>query len=424
MKKKLWMTFGPLLIAGAVFLFILFGPSSIFGGVSTSTVKKSATSMNPTVVQGVAIQQKMLATDKNYVPIFGSSELSRVDQFHPNVFAEKYNRGYTPFLIGRPGTQSLSHYLDIKAMGNELKGKKVVFVLSPQWFQPAGVDDGHFGGNFSPLQAYKFAMSDEPPTAERRYAARRLLSYKVVKNDTTLAALLESIASPGPKTEVDMFTKTAAAAQVKILQRKDDLDSKFIQGSREEKVQKNLKLLPDALDYTKLDELATKTGESKVGANPFFIKDSYYKKKLEPTINQLKDSRTNLSYDESPEYSDLQLVMDAFKEVGADVLFINPPVNGSWYDYIGASREKLQKYYDKSGKQVKEQGFHYYDMSSYSDTPYFLEDTIHLSWRGWVAIDKQMDQFMKDKTKPTYEKTPKQFYFNQVSPPKKEDNKQ
>ncbi|EUJ31957.1 D-alanine esterification of lipoteichoic acid and wall teichoic acid [Listeria cornellensis FSL F6-0969] len=58
MKKKIWMTFGPLLIAGAVFLFILFGPSSIFGGVSTNTVKKSATSMNPVVVQGVAIQQK------------------------------------------------------------------------------------------------------------------------------------------------------------------------------------------------------------------------------------------------------------------------------------------------------------------------------------------------------------------------------
>lgn len=241
--------------------------------------KKSATSMNPTVVQGVAIQQKMLATDKTYLPIFGSSELSRVDQFHPNVFAEKYNRGYTPFLIGRPGTQSLSHYLDIKAMGSELKGKKVVFILSPQWFQPAGVDDGHFGGNFSPLQAYKFAMADEPPTGERRYAARRLLSYKVVKNDSTLSALLENIASPGPKTEVDAFTRVAADAELKILQRKDDLESKIIQGSREQKVTDKLKLLPDKLDYAKLDELATKMGESKVGANPFFIKESYYKKK-------------------------------------------------------------------------------------------------------------------------------------------------
>ncbi|WP_258392768.1 hypothetical protein, partial [Listeria ivanovii] len=27
MKKKLWMTFGPLLVAFAVFLFVLFGPS-------------------------------------------------------------------------------------------------------------------------------------------------------------------------------------------------------------------------------------------------------------------------------------------------------------------------------------------------------------------------------------------------------------
>ncbi|MBC2034694.1 D-alanyl-lipoteichoic acid biosynthesis protein DltD [Listeria booriae] len=423
MKKKLWMTFGPLLIAGAVFLFILFGPSSLFGGVSNGTVKKSATSMSPTVVQGVAIQQKMLTTDKTYLPIFGSSELSRVDPFHPNVFAEKYKRGYTPFLIGRPGTQSLSHYLDIKAMGNELKGKKVVFVLSPQWFQPAGVDDGHFGGNFSPLQAYKFAMADEPPTPERRYAAKRLLTYKVVQNNTTLATLLENIASPGPKTDVSMFTKLAAEAEMKVLQRKDDLESKVIEGSRQDKVDKQQKDLPETLNYTELDNLAAEYGESKVGDNPFFIKDSYYKKKIEPTINQLQNSRTNLSYDESPEYDDLQLVMDAFKSVGADVLFINPPVNGAWYDYIGASREKLQLYYDKSGEQVKKQGFHYYDMSRYSDTPYFLEDTIHLSWRGWVAIDKEIDAFMKDKTKPTYHKTPKQYYIKKALPPKKEEDK-
>lgn len=115
--------------------------------------------------------------------------------------------------------------------------------------------------------------------------------------------------------------------------------------------------------------------------------------------------------------------MDAFKDVGADVLFINPPVNGAWYDYIGSSREKLQTYYDKSGEQVTDQGFHYLDMSRYSDTPYFLEDTIHLSWRGWVVIDKQIDQFMKDTAKPKYEKTPKQFYFKQTLPPKKEENK-
>ncbi|MGJ0405552.1 hypothetical protein, partial [Listeria monocytogenes] len=38
MKKKLWMTFGPLLVAFAVFLFVLFGPSSLFSKVSSDTV--------------------------------------------------------------------------------------------------------------------------------------------------------------------------------------------------------------------------------------------------------------------------------------------------------------------------------------------------------------------------------------------------
>ncbi|MBC8844953.1 D-alanyl-lipoteichoic acid biosynthesis protein DltD, partial [Escherichia coli] len=52
MKKKLWMTFGPLLVAFAVFLFVLFGPSSLFSKVSSETVEKSATSMNESVIQG------------------------------------------------------------------------------------------------------------------------------------------------------------------------------------------------------------------------------------------------------------------------------------------------------------------------------------------------------------------------------------
>lgn len=120
MKKKLWMIFGPILVAGFIFLFILFGPSAIFGGVSNRAVEDGASSMNPAVVGGVAIQRAALESGQ-YVPFFGSSELSRVDQFHPSVFAKKYKAGYTPFLIGRPGTQSLYHYLDINMLKDQLK---------------------------------------------------------------------------------------------------------------------------------------------------------------------------------------------------------------------------------------------------------------------------------------------------------------
>ncbi|MBC2252187.1 D-alanyl-lipoteichoic acid biosynthesis protein DltD [Listeria welshimeri] len=421
MKKKLWMTFGPLLVAFAVFLFVLFGPSSLFSHVSSETVEKSATSMNENVIQGLDIQKEALK-DGNYLPIYGSSELSRVDQFHPSVVSKKYKQGYTPFLLGRPGTQSLSHFLDVNALGNSLKGKKVVVILSPQWFQPKGVSEPSFGANFSPLHAYKFALEDTKNTPERRYAAERLLSFQVVQSDETLKNLLENIITKGPKKPHDpKLTTMAGNLELKILERKDDLESKFITGSKQNRIDKELKSLPEKLDYQHLDDLAKETGQKNIGNNPFHVKEKYYEKKIKPIEAKLKDSRKNLSYDESPEYGDLQLLMDAFKKVGADVIFINPPINGKWVDYIGMDKQGLDKYYAKTKQQIESQGFKYYSLEQYQNDPYYLEDTIHLSWRGWVQIDKVLADFVKEPVQTNYTPTADEFYMK--NHPKQEHKK-
>lgn len=421
MKKKLWMTFGPLLVAFAVFLFVLFGPSSLFSHVSSDTVKKSATSMNESVIQGLDIQEKAMQ-EGNYLPIFGSSELSRVDPFHPSVVSKKYKQGYTPFLLGRPGTQSLSHFLDVNALGNELKGKKVAVILSPQWFGPKGVSDPSFGANFSPLHAYKFALEDTPNTPERIYAAKRLLSFQVVQSDSPLKNLLENIVAKGPKKPHDsQLTNLAGNIELKILERKDDLESKIIAGSKQDRVDKEVKKLPEKLDYYQLDQLAKDFGEKGTGPNIFQVKEKYYKKKIQPIEAKLKNSRINLRYDESPEYGDLQLLMDAFKKAGADVIFINPPINGKWVDYIGLNKQGLENYYAKTKQQIESQGFHYYSLESYQNEPFYLEDPIHLSWRGWVKIDQVLANFVKAPVKTNYTPTANEFYIK--NPPDFEPKK-
>lgn len=413
MKKKLWMTLGPIIVAFAIFLFILFGPGALFGGVSGKTVNQSASSMEKKVIQGVALQKKAL-DEGNYVPFFGSSELSRVDSFHPSVIAKKYNRGYTPFLIGRAGTQSLSHYLDIQALGDSLKGKKVVFILSPQWFQPQGVDDNHFGENFSPLHAYQFALADVKVSPDRQYAANRLLHFRVVQNDKTLTKLLEDIAkSKGGIPKHKASTQLAGEAQLKILKRKDELDSKFVMKSKQEKIDKRLANLPKELNFDQMDKLAIRSGERQSKNNPFFIRDHYYNKKIKPVLKEQKNKLVNGSYANSPEFADLQLVLDALKQAGADALFINPPVNGAWYKYIGFPQDGLDGYYQKSGAMLKEQGFDYLDMSAYDDTPYYLQDSIHLGWRGWVAVDRAVHSFMSAPVSADYKPVSEKFYLEQ-----------
>ena len=44
--------------------------------------------------------------DSKYLPIFGSSELSRLDEFHPSNYFQVNNQGFTPYLVGKGGDQS------------------------------------------------------------------------------------------------------------------------------------------------------------------------------------------------------------------------------------------------------------------------------------------------------------------------------
>ena len=70
----------------------------------------------------------------------------------------------------------------------------------------------------------------------------------------------------------------------------------------------------------------------------------------------LKDSNKDLSYLESPEYSDMELFLTVAKELGIEVEVIIFPVNGKWNDYTGVSREMREKTYKKIEDAAKSHG--------------------------------------------------------------------
>lgn len=157
MKKRLFTIFGPVLLAVIMVLAVFFSPIQ-FSDKNKTLWSKASSSMSANVIRGNAIKNEAIASGK-YVPFFGSSELSRIDAFHPSVLAKKYHRGYIPFLLGAPGTQSLTQYMMIRSMGQELVEKKLVFIISPQWFVKDGVNKQYFDAYFSEIQTYQWALS-------------------------------------------------------------------------------------------------------------------------------------------------------------------------------------------------------------------------------------------------------------------------
>lgn len=383
-------TFGPMLLAFLILCTLLLLPNSFLQSLLSNTkVEEAANSLSTNVFQGIDLQKKMLE-DSNYLPMYGSSELSRLDVYHPSNYFRVNPDGFTPFLIGRGGTQSLTHFLSLAANANQLEGKKVVFILSPQWFVAEGLNEEHFSPNFSSIQAYDFLFNQTLDPILKKQAARRLLTFEVVKKDSLLTTMLEGIVyTDSVHTWKAKIAKPLAYMYRSILQRKDFVLSLVAVYGHKPNTDPHLK----SLSWDQLIHRAEQSGKSESQSNEYGIVDDYYNDKIAPKLPQLKGYRANESYDVSPEYNDLQMVLDLLKQKHAQALFVSVPVNGPWYDYAEFPKERRQTYYQKVKNQIEQSGFAVADFSDHEYDQYFMKDTIHVGWKGWIYIDKAVKQF-------------------------------
>ena len=405
-KKKLFSAVGPFFAAIIIIGAIIFSPINWFSEPSAKSIHKAASSMSVNVLKGNDLKNEAMSSDK-YLPFFGSSELSRVNAYHPSVLAQKYNRPYEPFLLGAPGTQSLTHFFMLNSMGDELKNKKIVFIISPQWFVKEGVGDPMFSLFFSPLQTNEWVMNLGSNDINDQYLAKRLLHFSSVRSDTELKAMMKKIKSGE---ELSSLDKKRATYNYEILTKEDKLFSKIGITSKSEKIDNKTKDLPDAYSFKELDRQAFKDGEKATSNNEFDIANSFYSKRIAPMKGKLENSQVDFDYTKSPEFSDFQLVLNQIAEKNIDAMFVIPPVNKLWSDYTGLSTEMLDLFSKKINYQLKSQGFkHVVDYTDKRSQAYFMEDTIHLGWRGWMQMDRDLQKFLRDKNKPSYNMNSEEF---------------
>lgn len=399
MKKKLLAIFGPVIAAVVLLALFFFSPFKI-NDEDKGLWEKASSSMSGNILRGNSIKNEAVKSGE-YVPFFGSSELSRISPFHPSVLAKKYNRNYTPFLLGAPGTQSLTQYMMMQSFGSDLKDKKVVFILSPQWFVKGGIKRAYFDAYFSELQTYTWAIKLDKVSETDKYLAKRLLAYGKVNHDETLKLMLREIAKGKVPTtkQVDV-----AKFHINMLNREDELFSEIGLLSKNSQIAQQAKKLPAAYNEQKLDEQAKEIGQKATTNNSFGIENNFYTHRIKPRLAKFNDSQVKWDYRYSKEFSDFQLVLDQLAKENTQALFIIPPINGKWSEYTGLSQNMLQEFSKKITYQLRSQGFNQIAYFTNKDQePYFMTDTIHLGWRGWLAADQYIQPFLEEKTaQPSY----------------------
>ena len=342
--------------------------------------------------------QKVRAlTDPNmrFVPFFGSSEWIRFDSMHPAVLAEKYDRSYRPYFMGQAGAATLSQYFGIQQITSELEKKQAVFVISPQWFTKEEQDSVTFQTYFNNDQLTAFLENQSGDVASQ-YAANRLLKQNP---RVPMKRIVEKLAKGEKLSEFDQSMINISS---QINEKQSAIFGQFsIRGRLKYKdhVEKYLSSLPEQFSYEELENIARKDAEENTTNNDLGMENHFYNTQLKKDLKKWEGYQKNYNFLQSREYNDLQLVLDQFAKSKVNVLFVFQPVNKKWMDYTGLSEEMYQHSVEKIRYQLESQGFtNIADFSKNGDEPYFVKDTIHIGWLGWLAFDKVVNPFLSNPT--------------------------
>ena len=395
MLKRLWLIFGPVFLAGLlVCLLICFYPSSPSHNLMEE--KYSAASISAESFKERSQKVRALTDpDMRFIPFLGSSEWIRFDSMHPGVLAEKYNRSYRPYFMGQAGAASLSQYFGLQQITSELENKQAVFVISPQWFTKEEHDAPTFQSFFNNDQLTAF-LENQSGDLAAQYAATRLLK----KNPRVpMKGIVEKLAK---NEQLSDFDQTMVNLSAEFNERQAALFGQFsIHGRLKYKdhVEKYLSSLPEQFSYEELENIARKDAEENTTNNDLGMENHFYNTQLKKDLKNLEGYQKNYNFLQSTEYNDLQLVLDQFSKSKVNVLFVFQPVNKKWMNYTGLNEEMYQHSIEKIRYQLESQGFtNIADFSKNGGDPYFVKDTIHIGWLGWLAFDKVVNPFLSNPT--------------------------
>lgn len=320
--------------------------------------------------------------------LLGSSELGVNIHQNPSNFFPIKDLKSTPSLIGRAYVQSLEHSLNLGANHGSLKDKKVVFVVSLQWFQSKEISKDGFNANFSELKFYEYIHNKDISSKNKVYIANRVGSLLQGKGEYKYAKLYSKLYASDKLTHkiVRNILEPYYFSRTKILSYKDKFHSYQLLKNYKKSGEKEANSVHWQNEYI----IAEKEAKSQCTNNKFFVNDKYYNKYLRNKIDSLKGSMQNVVLNGAKEYEDYKLFLETCKELNINPLIVIMPVNGYYYDYTGLDKNKRLNFYKTIESMANEYGFKALNLSEKEYEPYYMIDVMHLGWKGWLNIDEEI----------------------------------
>lgn len=392
MRKRWWMALGPVLLGFLLALAVIAFYPVPKQAPMEAKLQDAAAASTESFKNRYKKVQALSDPDHPFIPFFGSSEWLRMDTFHPSVLAEAYDRPYRPYLMGQRGAVSLVHILGMQQIRDQLKGKKAVFVISPQWFIKEGIRPEFLDKYLATDQLTAFLLKDRQEVSDvDRMIAKRLLE---VRPSIAFHSLLQRLSQGHVLTSQEL---TWVRWMDALTNREAEVFGQWSSSGKYDRiVMKKAGELPEKFSYQTLDKLAEKEARASTTNNPYGLENRFYEQKVAGNEAELQGSQKQIDYRNSPEYTDFQLLLSQIAELKMDVIFVIPPINEKWIAFTGMSKDMYQATADKIKYQLTSQGFtNVADLSDIGKEPYHMEDTIHMGWKGWLDFDRAVDPFLR-----------------------------
>ena len=311
---------------------------------------------------------------------FGTSELyissPLVNQCPQKVFGESVS-GVDMTYVGEAFDQSLWQAIAAGAYAPSSKNRKVVLMLSPQWFFKGNGQQSKFSSKFS-YQLYKdFLENDSISDDTKAYVRQRLEALGVEETQ---------IEAANDDTFVDAIND--AAYQFSNDLRIRSKINALVKGSPKNSQVRSAGEPTGEPDWDVLLSDAQAQGEQSCTNNDYGIHDAYWDKN-----SQYKSEQNQDFAHADDEWADFQCFLKVCKEAGLEPLVVILPMHGSWYDEMGVTSDTRAQFYDQARSLCDEAGVAYADFSSCEYEKYFLCDTVHPGWIGWVRIEHAVYDF-------------------------------
>ena len=349
-------------------------------------------------LQGAVLQREAFR-QPNLLMMYGSSELAKEMPNNPVQFFKDYPTGFTVFPVGKPGATSLTILQKLAAAGSEVRGRKLVYSISPGWFLAEETDVKYYEGNFSTMQAMELIFSGELSDDLKKDIACRMLEFPTTTDNTWLLDFAVRRLVGDSRLDRALYAAVVPLGklQTALGRGQDHLEAALHILEEDERLNPVTKTVLRTLNWKDILKAAGKA----VNTKALGVKQSEVaKRKLmvdrTKALERAKKFRRGL--EKSDEWTDFELLLRTCQELGAKPLFLSMPIEDIRLEVYGLEKEARLAYVQRLEGMARQFGYPMLLFREHEKDPAFLYDfQDHLSAEGWLFYNKALDDFFHER---------------------------